>query len=265
MLHLFTRNLDAGITDAGKERTLIHDLSLDGIDDSLVIVGPSGCGKSTLLKTLAGLLPALNGTAGFAASEKGSQLIQSDNLKKAYVWQELALMPWKRVYDSLRLALKITDPQISSKIRDERIDSILSELELSDLKKRFPHELSGGQRQRLALGQALIIRPQVLFLDEPFSALDAMLKEKLQDSLKKLLQKRQCLMVMVTHDLQEAVYLGKHILLLGPHGSKRHSLIRNAAYQSVADDSLRESELFSKEVAQLHQRMRCGQMEYYHD
>ncbi len=257
MLHLFTHKLNAGI----RTQTLIEDLSLDGIDNSLIIVGPSGCGKSTLLKTLAGLLPPLGGSANFCTDINGQDFIAHHELKKAYVWQELALMPWKRVYDSLKLALNIASPNLTAKKRDEKIDSILKELELTDLKKRFPHELSGGQRQRLALGQALITTPQVLFLDEPFSALDAMLKEKLQDSLKKLLLKRQCLMVMVTHDLQEATYLGKHILLLGPNGSKRHYLLENKAYQSSPDAALRESELFSHEVSQLHQMMRLEEKE----
>ncbi len=261
MLHLFTHSLDAGIGDLA----LINSLCLDGIDNSLVIVGPSGCGKSTLLKTLAGLLPVLDGSVGFSLENNGAKLIAHHALKKAYVWQELALMPWKRVEDSLTLALKITSPKLSKAVIAERIHALLLELELQDLKKRFPHELSGGQRQRLALGQALITNPQVLFLDEPFSALDAMLREKLQDSLKKLLLNRQCLMVMVTHDLQEAVYLGKHILLLGPLGSNKHELIENKAYQAMNDAKFRESEQFIKEVALLHQKMRLGESEAIND
>lgn len=97
----------------------------------------------------------------------------------------------------------------------ERVREMLSELELEGLERRFPAALSGGQRQRLALGRALIAKPDVLFMDEPFSALDAVLREHLQHFLKQLRERHPCTMVFVTHDIGEAVYLGEYIMLLG--------------------------------------------------
>ena len=246
MIKLSTDSLDVGI----KDEILISNLNLSAIDGALVIVGPSGCGKSTLLKTLAGLKKSNHGRVVFDDD------LNSAHLRSAYVWQELALMPWLRAFDTLKLALNIAYPRQDNKFKHEHIQRILSELGLLGIERRFPFELSGGQQQRLALAQALIGDPQVLFLDEPFSALDAMLREHLQDSLKNLLIKRACLMVMVTHDLQEAVYLGKNILLLGPQGSRIHELIENPAYKALASATIREDKDFQRMVAFLHQKMR---------
>ncbi len=160
----------------GTQRILKNlSLTLEN-DPALVITGPSGCGKSTLLKICAGILPCTEGNVTLSMPD-------GKRPHAAMVPQGGVLMPWKNVYDNLALPLKIQ----KSDHREDKIVRMLAELELTGLEKRFPHELSGGQRQRLCLGQALIGDPEILFLDEPFSACDTMLKEKLQLFLKKLL------------------------------------------------------------------------------
>ena len=209
---------------------------------ALCIVGGSGCGKTTLLKTLAGMLPKISGKLEFKGEKPSS----------AYVWQEDALFPWMRVKDQICLPLKLK----KARNIEEQCRFLMHELELDGLDRRFVHELSGGQRQRLCLARALIASPKLLFLDEPFSAIDAVLKERLQDLLKKLLYERQCTLITVTHDLREAVYLGKQILILGPLGSKEFFLFDNPLYSTAPDPLIREKAEFSLIVRTLHQKLR---------
>ena len=209
---------------------------------SFTLLGGSGCGKTTLLKTLAGMLPKISGTLEFKGPKPSS----------AYVWQEDALFPWMRVKEQICLPLKLK----KASDLEKRCRFLMHELELDGLEKRFVHELSGGQRQRLCLARALIASPDLLFLDEPFSALDAVLREKLQDLLKKLLCERNCTLITVTHDLNEAVYLGKQILILGPVGSKEVCLFQNPLYAKIPDPLVREQDAFSLTVRNLHQKLR---------
>lgn len=203
---------------------------------TLAIVGESGCGKSTLLSVLAGIRPAVSGRVVWEA----------DRPRKAMLWQSLALLPWMRVRENLALPLKLANaPDIES-----RTKTMLSEMELTGLEDRFPHELSGGQRQRLALGRALVVAPDILFMDEPFSALDAILRERMQDLLKSLWAKHGCSVVLVTHDMGEAVYLAQDILMLSAHPTKVAALAANPAF--AADGDARNTDAFYDVQRRLH-------------
>lgn len=210
---------------------------------SLAVIGESGCGKSTLLQTLAGVLPAVAGRVRCESTQAG---LRPTN---AIVWQSLALFPWLTVAANLALPLKLK----RERNIDERVSAMLSELELAGLERRFPAALSGGQRQRLALGRALIAKPDVLFMDEPFSALDAVLREHLQHFLKKMRALHPCTMVFVTHDIGEAVYLGEHILLLAARPSRVAAFAPNSAYEPDADVDVRGTESFYASQRRLHQ------------
>ncbi len=212
---------------------------LDGVNfslesgSSLAVIGESGCGKSTLLQTLAGILEPV----------AGSVVIESDagrKPKNGFVWQNLALFPWLCVSENLALPLKFNR---EVNIR-ERVKEMLSELELEGLEGRFPNELSGGQQQRLALGRALIANPDVLFMDEPFSALDAVLREHLQNFLMQLRQKHPCTMIFVTHDIAEAVALGESIMLLGARPSRVVRSSRNPAFSADLSADVRSTDVF---------------------
>ena len=129
---------------------------------------------------------------------------------------------------------------------------MLSELELEGLERRFPAALSGGQRQRLALGRALIAKPDVLFMDEPFSALDAVLREHLQHFLKQLRERHPCTMVFVTHDIGEAVYLGEYIMLLGARPSRVAAFGANPSFTADAGVDVRGTDAFYAVQRRLH-------------
>lgn len=209
---------------------------------SLAVIGESGCGKTTLLQTLAGLLTPVAGEAVMSGA-------QSRAPKTAMVWQSLALFPWKRVRENLELPLRLAGLDR----RSERVADMLAELELTGLEERFPHQLSGGQRQRLALGRALIAEPDILFLDEPFSALDAILREHLQTFLKRLWRRHSCTMVFVTHDMSEAVYLGESILLLAARPSRAAAFAANSAFEADPEVDVRTTHRFYQVQRHLHQ------------
>lgn len=211
---------------------------------SMAIIGESGCGKSTLLQTLAGLIPAISGEVLFAG--------RCDRMpKKAMVWQSLALFPWMKVKDNLALPLKLA--KISPEKISQQVADMLKELELEGLAERFPKELSGGQRQRLALGRALIAEPDILFMDEPFSAIDAVLREHLQAFLKRLRKHHRCTMIFVTHDISEALYLGESILMLGARPSRMIAWGANRVFDPDADVDVRNTDAFYAAQRRLHE------------
>ncbi len=217
---------------------------------SLAIIGQSGCGKTTLLSALAGLEKPLSGSIAWEGGEP----------VKGMVWQSLALLPWKRALQNLMLPLELSG--IPRKEAMERAREMLSTLGLSQYARAWPHELSGGQRQRLALGRALIARPGALFMDEPFSALDLMLRERMQDEVKRLCALLGCTLVFVTHDISEAVYLGEEVLLLLPDPSRVGGIFKNPAF--VADPGKAAASRFGRESFEAQSMLRralCGAMD----
>ncbi len=206
-------------------RAILSDVSFTlPAGRTLAVVGESGCGKSTLLAALAGLRPAVSGSVSWGSDGDAAP-------RKAMLWQSLALLPWMRVRETMALPLKLAK---ESRIL-ERVEAMLAEMELTGLEDRFPHELSGGQRQRLALGRALIVKPDILFMDEPFSALDAILRERMQDLLKSLWARHGCSVVMVTHDMGEAAYLAQDILMLSARPTRVAAIAANPAFSASGD------------------------------
>lgn len=193
---------------------------------SLAIIGPSGCGKSTLLAIVAGL----------AAADSGSVALPS-HWKTAFILQDYGLFPWKTVRDNLALPLQLRG--VARKTRFAAVSSMLNELGLEGLERRFPVQLSGGQRQRVAIGRALISRPDLLLMDEPFAALDAITREHLQNLLLSVWQRRRMSFMLVTHNVAEAVFLGRFIMVLSGRPATRTLWLDNPCF---GDASCRNSE-----------------------
>lgn len=219
---------------------------------SLSIVGESGCGKTTLLTTLAGLLPACSGNLRWTQSQ-GEEIF---HLRSSFVWQHLGLLPWKTVKKNLSLPFFLSCNTAPREQAENRVRAMIAELGLSGLENRWPSSLSGGQRQRLALGRALIADPAVLFMDEPFSALDALRRERLQDFLAGLRQRQPVTMVFVTHDIPEAVFLSSHILLLGANPSRQLELYVNPAWREKEQCADRDSPEFYQAIQHVHTLLR---------
>ncbi|MGH6947932.1 MAG: ABC transporter ATP-binding protein [Kiloniellales bacterium] len=163
------------------------------------LIGPSGCGKTTLLRILLGLEP----------DYEGSVTLPSGPTAIGAVFQEPQLLPWRTVEENLRLALPRGQESVS-------LDPLLAELDLSDMRSRYPGELSLGLARRAALARALAIEPQILLLDEPFVSLDQTMAQRLRGILLQLWQAHALTVLMVTHNLREAIQLADHLILLSP-------------------------------------------------
>lgn len=192
----------------GKQLAALGPVTFDVASASFVaILGPSGCGKSTLIRAIAGLQ-----AISFGTITVGTQSITEPHQDVGIMFQDATLMPWRTVYENIALPLEIEDKSNIQKL--EQVNSVLPLLGLSEFKDAYPSELSGGMAQRVALGRVLVQQPNVLLLDEPFGALDAMTREKISFDLLKIWSDYQQTILMVTHDINEAVLLADRVIVL---------------------------------------------------
>ncbi len=174
------------------------------------LLGPSGCGKTTLLKIIAGLLEPTRGHV-----EVAGHPVAGPGPERAFVFQDFALMPWATVLRNAAFGLEMQGvPQAE---RAERARHYISEVGLDGFEGAYPHELSGGMRQRVGLARALAVDAEVLLMDEPFSAVDEQTRRKFQEDLIRLREVENKTFILVTHSIEEAVYLSDRIVLLTPH------------------------------------------------
>jgi NitT/TauT family transport system ATP-binding protein len=178
---------------------LFQNLNLRIDDNQLtVLLGPSGCGKSTLLRLFAGLIPT-------------AQLISNTQTRlTSFVFQESTLLNWKTAYENILLPFTLSKSQVDTRY----FQQLISTLKIFDCLSKYPNELSGGQKMRVSIARALITKPQVLFMDEPFSSLDEPTRLNLQDELLQLQNQLKMTLLFVTHSFYEAVYLADRILIL---------------------------------------------------
>ncbi len=194
----------------------------------LAFVGPSGCGKTTVLSLLAGLLKPTQGEVLLHGTK-----VQGPSSKVGYMLQQDCLFPWRTIMQNTLLGLEIQGGLNSSSIKTASL--LLEELGLPDAAGKYPHELSGGMRQRAALARTLITEPDVLLLDEPFSALDFHIKLQLEDLVKSTLRKLGKTAVLVTHDLSEAAAMCDRVIVLGRNpGHIREEILIPELLRSVS-------------------------------
>lgn len=172
------------------------------------VIGPSGCGKSTLLKVVAGLITEYKGKVRINGGD-----VSPKKLRIGFMPQNYGLLPWQTVADNIRLACRIKDGWTEEKAA--KMQSLCQKLGLEDLLSRYPQELSGGQQQRVSLARVFLLEPDILLMDEPFSALDAITREEMQDVFRDLWEEAGITTMLVTHYVEEALYLGQQIVLMG--------------------------------------------------
>ena len=204
-------HVDKSFTRGGNETRVLKEITFEVTKGEYVsIIGHSGCGKSTLLNIVAGLTPATNGGVILEGRE-----VNEPGPDRAMVFQNHSLLPWLTVYDNVRLAVdKVFAP---TKSRAERNAWTLHNLDLVQMthaNDKRPSEISGGMKQRVGLARALAMEPKVLLLDEPFGALDALTRTHLQDTVMGLHQKLGNTVMMITHDVDEAVLLSDRIIMM---------------------------------------------------
>ncbi|WP_340151611.1 ABC transporter ATP-binding protein [uncultured Sneathiella sp.] len=199
------------------EVEVLRDISLEiGQGQIVCIIGPSGCGKSTLLRMIGGLERPTSGEV-LQLGEPPAGCLNP----LTYIFQDFALLPWRTVEGNISLVLE--DHALDGAAREKIIADVLARTKLSDFRKAYPRQLSGGMKQRVAIARALSVRPAVLLMDEPLSALDSQTRELLMDDLVELWEKENYTAAYVTHNLAEAVRLGHKIVVL----SRRPGEIRD--------------------------------------
>ena len=205
----------------GKDVTALTSVSLDIKKGEFIsLLGPSGCGKTTLLRIIADLLQPTSGTVLV-----GGETPRAARLKRRYgiVFQSAVLYDWRTVRKNVMLPLEIM--KVPKEERKERADKMLSLVGLTDFADHYPGQLSGGMQQRVGIARALAIRPEILLMDEPFSALDEFTREKLHEDLLRIWRKTNKTIVFVTHNIQESVFLSDRVCVLSPHPGRLSAVV----------------------------------------
>lgn len=193
-----------------KDFIAIENISLDIEPNTFVsIIGPSGCGKSTLLNMIAGLSPTTAGEILFNGTP-----ITGPGPDRGMVFQNYALMPWMTVEENIRFAVETVYPKWSPKQLNRTVKEHIQLVGLVGAEKKHPHEISGGMRQRVGIARALAISPQILLMDEPFGALDALTRGFLQDEVERIWEQQRKTVIMITHSIEEALLLSDRIVMM---------------------------------------------------
>ncbi len=180
--------------------------------DRFVILGPSGCGKSTLLKAVGGFMQPVEGSIRIRGRD-----IDSPGPDRMMVFQEFEqLMPWKTVYQNVLFPMKVTR-KFASAVASARADAVIEKVGLAKFRDVYPHMLSGGMKMRVAIARAMALEPDILLMDEPFAALDALTRRTMQQELLALWEQLRFTVLFVTHSIEEAIIVGSRILVLSPH------------------------------------------------
>ena len=208
-------------TNDGRDVTALTGVSIDIQKGEFIsLLGPSGCGKTTLLRIIADLLQPTSGEISIAGESP-----RDARLSKKYgiVFQSPVLYDWRTVKKNIMLPLEIM--HIPKAEREDRAMKMLDIVGLTEFANHYPNQLSGGMQQRVGIARALAIQPQILLMDEPFSALDEFTKEKLHEDLLRIWAKTNKTIIFVTHNIQEAVFLSSRICVLSPHPGRLSAVI----------------------------------------
>ncbi|MCC8396143.1 ABC transporter ATP-binding protein [Paraburkholderia sp. MMS20-SJTR3] len=221
-----------------------HDISFDVYGgDRFVLLGPSGCGKSTLLKAVAGFIEPSAGSISL-----DGQRVRGPGADRIVVFQEFdQLPPWKTVVQNIAFPLRVAK-KLSKAQAHERALYYLDKVGLAAFANAYPHTLSGGMKQRVAIARALAMQPRVLLMDEPFAALDALTRRKMQEELLRLWEEVRFTLLFVTHSIEEALVVGNRILLLSPHPGRVRAELNSHQY---SQDSFGRAD-FQRSVARIH-------------
>lgn len=202
-------NIALTYSSVGEDIHALADVSFTiPAGEPVALIGPSGCGKSTVLKLIAGLIKPSKGEILL-----GGAPLEKPRRETALILQDYGLLPWKTVLENAALGLKIAGEKRT--VANEKARRALETVGLSAFEKSYPSQLSGGMKQRLAMARALTLESDILLMDEPLSALDALTREELQNTLLGLWRSRGYSQVLVTHSIEEAVILGRRIILMG--------------------------------------------------
>ena len=208
---LSLENIEKRFPIPGKDDYIaVTDVNLEIKQNEIIsIIGHSGCGKSTLLNMISGL----------DAQTEGAIVLENEHIKgpgpdRAVVFQNHSLLPWLTVYNNIEMAVKKVMPELSPAELRERVEKFISMVNLDHAKDKLPDEISGGMKQRVGIARALSITPKVLLMDEPFGALDSLTRANLQEHLMRIQEKVKNTVIIITHDIDEAVLLSDRVIMM---------------------------------------------------
>lgn len=220
MAYIEVKNTYKKYIQNGVETTVLEDVSLEiEKGEFICLLGPSGCGKSTLLNALAGFEKVNSGSVQIDGKE-----VLEPSEKNITIFQNYGLLPWRNVLKNVELGLenKKLSKEESEKIAQKYIELV----GLKGFEKRYPRQLSGGQQQRVAIARGLAVNPDIIFMDEPLGALDAITRMKLQDDILRISREEKKTIIFVTHDIEEAVFLADRIVVMMANPGRIKSIVK---------------------------------------
>ena len=243
-MQIEVENLSITFTQDQSEMTALKDVSL-GIEkgEFICLLGPSGCGKSTLLNTMAGFLKPTEGTVKIDGKE-----VEHPSISYVTIFQNYGLLPWRNVEKNVALGLETK--KVPKEERKKIIQKYIDLVGLSGSEKKRPGQLSGGMQQRVAIARALAVDPEILFMDEPFGALDAITRMKLQDDILNICHSTKKTIVFVTHNISESVYLSDKVVVMSPHPG-RVSAVLDIDLTRPRCAQMRETEEYYDYIAEI--------------
>jgi NitT/TauT family transport system ATP-binding protein len=214
----------------------------------VTLLGPSGCGKSTLLRLVSGLSGVTEGSVRVngMTPENARELI-------SFIFQDPTLMPWRTVEENVGLSLELE--HAARPLRSERVARMLEMVSLAHVARNYPRQLSGGMKMRASIARALVSRPHILLMDEPFAALDEMTRDRMNEELLRLYEEQKWTVLFVTHSVSEAVFLSSRIVILSPHpGRIAHDVAVDLDWPRTAE--MRDSAAFEQTVTRISRLLR---------
>ncbi|MDB5607468.1 MAG: transporter related [Bradyrhizobium sp.] len=206
-------------TRSGETVTALSNVNLDIRENEFIsVVGPSGCGKTTLLRILAGLEQASSGTV-----HSGGELVTEPRPDAGVVFQQPLLLPWNTVLTNVMLSAHLKNDKSAATVK--RAEHLLAFMGLKDFSQKYPFELSGGMQQRVSICRALMREPNVLLMDEPFGALDAMTREAMNMELMRVWSEERKTVIFITHSIPEAVLLGDRVVVMSPRPGRISEIV----------------------------------------
>jgi NitT/TauT family transport system ATP-binding protein len=220
----------------------LTDITLDiEAGEFVAIVGPSGCGKTTFLNVVAGFIKPLHGTVKIRGQE-----VRGPGADRAMVFQDYALLPWRTVEKNVRFGIEMRDQKASKAALSARIQRSIELVGLTGFEKSYPHELSGGMRQRVGIARALVSEPEILLMDEPFGAIDAMTREAMQAELEKIIAHTRQTVVFITHSIDEAITLADRIVVVSNRPGRIREIVDVDIPRSRFNDDVKRDPRFAE-------------------
>lgn len=249
--HQITKSFPSPQTQLGLVVALNEISFAVGKNDFVALVGPSGCGKSTLLRLAAGLEKPDVGRVTFEG-----KLVESPSAERVLMFQSDTCFPWLKVRENALFAVQSRNPQARAEAR-KLGEELLAKVGLFDFADAYPHQLSGGMRQRLALARSLVVRPKLLLLDEPFGSVDVQTRAQLQDLLRVVITEANTSVMLVTHDVEEAILLANRILVVSQRPGTILQEIAGGLLDSSPSDRDRHTLEFQSMRAQITNLLGC--------